>query len=123
MKTAETSGLIEARISSPGEERDELQILIGESSSILEIKKLICQVAPTGKAVREKRLLPGLSIRFPRGAREPLSKLIVPRSRKLFWKPNSLVMKRGLLREPTSPNREGSNLPARGQYFWMKLGR
>lgn len=47
MEIAETSNFVEARISSPGEGRDALQNLVGQSTSILEIKELICRIAPT----------------------------------------------------------------------------
>ena len=48
METAESLNFsAKARFSSPGEEQDELQCLIGESPPIRQIKELICQVAPT----------------------------------------------------------------------------
>ena len=48
METAERLNFpAKARFSSPGEEQDELQCLIGESPPIRQIKELICQVAPT----------------------------------------------------------------------------
>ena len=104
------------------------EAIIGRSVAMLEVYKAIGRVASTdatvlirGESGTGKELVARALYQHSKRSARPFMSSIAWPFRKIFWKANSLAMKKGPLPEQSTAEWARSNRPTRALSFWTRL--